>query len=235
MLWVAIAVSVAVLIGIVLFLRHRRRKQPRLISFVALLREPVDFEAAVLARVAGRVWNADLGDGEKEGRDGFVVGMEIMKTIMHDGRMSLINCFPTPYVPNVEETAAAIPDLRIRSLFAEHRAWFSCDALGIDGTTPEPVIRDLYPRVAKLFAELLDDNCLLIFLPDTQRAYPINEDTQAALRSDDPVAALQESPTVPVLEVPADDPLMIKATEDARTAWPRFARRSKRSPARTSP
>jgi uncharacterized protein YegJ (DUF2314 family) len=223
MIWFAIAAPV-VLIGAFLFWRARKkRREPRLIAFVALRREPVELEPAVLARLAGKAWNADLGDGDAEGADGFVVGAGPMNTIMHEGRMFLVNSFPQPYVENVDEAAAGISDLRIRSLFGEHRAWFSCDAMGVDGTTPAAEVRDQYRRLAALFAELLDDNCLLIFLPDSYRAYPINEDTDAALRSEDPVAALQDSLTVPVVEVPEDDPLMKQAVEDARREWPKFA------------
>jgi uncharacterized protein YegJ (DUF2314 family) len=71
-------------------------------------------------------------------------------------------------------------------------------------------------------AGLLDENCLLILLPDTGLAYPINEDTEAALRSKDPVGALEETLKLPIIEVPEDDPLMKKAAEAARQGWPRF-------------
>jgi uncharacterized protein YegJ (DUF2314 family) len=73
-----------------------------------------------------------------------------------------------------------------------------------------------------LFAELLDENCLLIYLPDAGSAYPINEDTMAALRSEDPVQALDDTMTLPIIEVADDDPLMKQAVAKARTEWPRF-------------
>ena len=219
--WAAAGIVVA-LIGAVVTWWIRRRRRHRLISFVALLREPVAFDPAVLARVAGKAWNADLGDGATEGPDGFVIGVEITNSIMHDGRMYLVNTFPTPYMENPEKVAEGIADRRIRSLFSEHRAWFSCDALGVNGTTPEEEVRDWYQRLGRLFAELLDENCLLIFLPDSDRAYPINEETEAALRSDDPVTALQETLTVPIIDVASDDPLMQQAVEKARQDWPGF-------------
>jgi uncharacterized protein YegJ (DUF2314 family) len=79
-----------------------------------------------------------------------------------------------------------------------------------------------YQRLGKLFAELLDERCLLIYLPDSKLAYPINEDTEAALRSKDPVRALQETVTVPIVEVSGDDPSMEEAVAKARAEWPRF-------------
>lgn len=221
MIWIAIAVAGVVLAG-GLFWWIRRRRRMRLISFVALLREPATIEPAVLARIAGKAWNADLGNGESEGADGFVAGVNEMSTIMHDQRMYLVIGMARPYVDNPEVVAEGIPDLRIRSLFNEHTAWFSCDAMGVDGATSDAEVRILYQRLGRLIAELLDENCLLIFLPDTGLAFPINEDTETALRSDDPVGSLQETLTVPIIEVADDDPLMIEAVGKARTDWPKF-------------
>jgi uncharacterized protein YegJ (DUF2314 family) len=223
MIWIAVGVIVP-LIGafIYLFWRIRKQRQTRLISFVALVREPVEFDAAILASVAGRAWNADLGDGGSEGPDGFVAGAGMLSTITHDGRMFLINCVPTPYTEDIEKTAEGIVDLRIRELFREHQGWFSCDALGVDGSTPEEECLEWYRRLGKLFAELLDDNCLLIFLPDTSSGFPINDETEAALRSENPVSALQETLTLPIVQVSDDDPLLKQAVQQAREEWPKF-------------
>ncbi len=220
MIWVA-AVAIVVLIAAIVFWWLRRRR-PRLISLVALLREPATFDSAVLAQVAGKAWKADLGDGESEGTDGFVAGVELMNTIMHNERMFLVNSFPVPYTEDVEQAAAGIADLRIRSLYCQHQAWFSCDALGVDGRTSEEEIRKWYRQLGRLFAALLDENCLLIYLPDSGLAFPINEDTTMALRSKDPVGSLQETLTVPIIEVAADDPLMTQAVAKARRGWPQF-------------
>ena len=146
----------------------------------------------------------------------------MINTIMHDGRMFLVNCFPKPYTEDVDKAADGIVDLRIRALFREHQAWFSCDALGVDGSTPEEECLEWYRRLGKLFAELLDDNCLLIFLPDTSLAFPINDDTEAALRSENPVGALQETLTVPIVQVSDDDPLFQRAVQQAREEWSKF-------------
>ncbi len=221
MLWSALLIVGTITAGVA-FWWWRKRRRNRLISFVALLRESVTFDPAVLAKVAGKAWKADLGDGTAEGADGFVVGVGITNTIMHKGRMFLINNFPTPYTEDLEKTAEGITDLRIRSLFCEHRAWFSCDALGVDGRTPEKAVRLLYQLLGALFAELLDENCLLIFLPDSGQAYAINEDTEMALGSEDPLTKLQETLLVPVLEVADDDPLMKQAVAKARESWPQM-------------
>src|SRR5262249_15067076 len=154
------------------FWRIRRRQRHRLISFVALCREPMTFDSTVLASLVSRVWDIDVGDGSNPGDDGFVVGNDIAHTVVENtGRIALINTFPVPYVKNVEQAAATIGDLRIRGLLEQHKAWFSCDAMGVDGTTPERDVQEWYRRLARLFVELLDSNCLLIFLPDGDLAY----------------------------------------------------------------
>src|SRR5262249_29264414 len=166
-----------------LYWRWRRRRRMRLIALVALLRVPVTFDPAVLAKTAGKAWNADLGDGHGEGKDGFVAGTGAMNTIMHDGRMFLINCIPRPYVDDPAAAAATIIDQRLRQPFHEHKAWFSCDAMGVDGTATAEEITDWYRRLAKLFVEFLDDNCLLIYIPDANHVYAINDETERALLS----------------------------------------------------
>ena len=193
-----------------------------MISLVALLREPVTLDAAVLAKTAGRVWNVDLGDGGAEGEDGFVVSVGPLSTIMHGDRTYLVNCMPRPYTQDPEAASESIVDLRIRRLFREHQAWFSCDALSVDSATTAEEISECYRRLARLLAEFLDENCLLIFVPDNSRAYSINDETERALQSDDPLVALRETMTVPVTSVSDDDILMREAVAKARMNWPQF-------------
>ena len=222
MTWIVVGVAITALIAGVLYWRIRKRNQYRLIAFVALLREPTRLDPATLAAAAGKAWKADLGDGTSEGADGFVAGVGMLNTIMHQGCMFLVNCFATPYTEDVGKVAEGIADMRTRSLFEQHTAWFSCDAMGITGATPKEEVVDMYRRLGRLFAELLDENCLLIFLPDSGLAYPMNDDTAMALRMKDPLKALQETSAPPVIHVADDDPLMKAAVAKARAEWPTF-------------
>lgn len=221
MQWVVVGAIAAVVAGVI-YWRQRKRRQPRFISFVALLSEPVTFDPAVLAAVAGKAWDADLGDGSSEGRDGMVVSVEGLTTIVHRGQMCLLHSFPRPYVDEVDEVAETIVDLRLRELFRQHQAWFSCDALGVDGRTPLEEVREWYRRLGRLFADLIDERCLMIFLPETGAGFAMNDDTDEALRSDDPVQALQDTLSTPIVEIAPDDPRMLQAVAQARQEWPRF-------------
>src|SRR4051812_23524984 len=71
--WLVVGVVLLVALGAYFWWQRRKKQQHRLISIVAMTRTPTRFDPAVLARVAGRIWDADLGDGVSEGDDGFVV------------------------------------------------------------------------------------------------------------------------------------------------------------------
>jgi hypothetical protein len=220
MTWLYIALPILLIaVGIAVWWIRRSRRH-RLISFVALLKEPASIDPAIVAQVAGQAWNLDLGDGVSQGKDGFVIGAGPLNTIMCHGQIYLVNSFPSPYVPDVEGAAEAIADLRIRSLFSEHRAWFSCDATGIDGRTASSDVLTAFRQLGRLMADLLDENCLLILVPDSQRGYPINDQTILALRSKNPLERLQETLTLPIVQVPSDDSSMKKAVDMANAEWP---------------
>jgi uncharacterized protein YegJ (DUF2314 family) len=222
MWWMWIILAAVLMLGAFVYWRRLRRNRSRMLSFVGLLRKPAFFDAAILATAAKKAWNADLGDGSTEGADGFVVGEETHFMIQHDGQMVLVNSIPSPYTDNSETVAKGIRDLRLRANFLEHRAWFSVDALGIDGALTRAKVVEWQRRLGKLFAELVDENCLVLFLPDSSAAFTINDETDAALRSDNPVQALQDSSNAPMVEVPDDDPAIRHAAERARSEWPTF-------------
>ncbi len=223
MMWLIVGVAAAVALCAGLgYWWWRRKARSRLISFVGLLREPVSWDTAVLARVASRAWQADLGDGSSEGEDGFVASSGISHFVTCRGRLVMINCFPSPYCQDVQEEAERIADLRIRSLFRQHTAWFSCDAMHMSRRLTSADKLEWYRMLGRLFAELLDENCLLLHVPETGYTLPINEDTEQALRAADPLAALVETATRPVIEVDSEDPLLKQAVAEARARWSEF-------------
>lgn len=219
---VAGLVCAAIVGGIILFRRRNTDSSDNMVSLVALLREPQFVDAGVVARAAREAWGAELGDGEGEGPDGFVTGNDELPTMVvrYHGRLLLIHRFARPYVEDCEEVAGQIPDLRLRSVIADHRAWMSCDALSIDKTTTAEELEDWYRLLGSLLAELVDDNTLAIYVPQTNGLYACNETTIECLQSNKPLAALQQELNPPVIRVADDDPRMLAAVEEARTRWP---------------
>lgn len=224
-MWPAMIGGVVMVGSIAAWIWWRKKRvasEHRLVSIVALLREPQTLEPIYVATAARKAWNADLGDGTTEGEDGFVAGASITTAIRFRDRMFLVNCFPSPYVENPEEVASDMADIRLRTLFAQHTAWISCDALGVAADESDESVRNWYRALGPLLAELIDDNCLAIFLPDSNQLYAFSEEALERLRADDPFAALYQDAEVPVIEVAPDSKAMEKAEAEARRRWPEF-------------
>src|SRR5262245_61816573 len=116
----------------------------------------------MVATAAAKAWSADLGRGEGEGPDGFVVGTAPLIMVRFRERMFMINCFDRPYVDDPQARAEQLADLRLRGLFARHAAWVSCDALSVDATWSDEEVRACYRLCGRLIARLVDDNTLAI-------------------------------------------------------------------------
>jgi uncharacterized protein YegJ (DUF2314 family) len=204
--------------------------EKKMVSLVQFLREPRYLDAQILANMASRAWGKTVTAGGNEGEKDlpifesspFVVGESPNLIAMCDGLFFSILNMSAPYVPDVEKAAESTNNLRVRQPLVEHRAWLAVDVIGGD-EDPESVARG-YRYIGKLHAELLDDNCLALFQPATNRLYPMEPDMEAKLRSDDPLTALQEHPLLPVIQVADDDPRMRAAVAEARRRWPEFVR-----------
>jgi uncharacterized protein YegJ (DUF2314 family) len=196
--------------------------ETRLISFVALLAEPVQLEAHTVARLASEAWKAELSVEEETGADGFVVGTPVTLFIRYRNRMFFVNMFDRPYVEDVDEIASQISDIRLSGLFAKHKAWISCDATGVTPETPDSEIREAYRLCGWLMSKLVDSNTLALLIPDQERIYPSGEKLEELLKSDDPFAAVTEENYAPVVAVDGEDPRMQAAVEEARRRWPEF-------------
>ncbi len=226
MIYIIISVVVLLLgVGVWLWLRRRsmdNEADHRLISIVGLVKEPKYLDASMIAKAAATAWKVDLGTDEEEGKDGFVVGVSPSFIIQCRNQAYLINTFPTTYVEDIEELAESIPDVRLRNIILQHEAWFSCDAMGVDADTSEKEVKQWYTRLGKLFAELMDEDCLGVFLPDANRLYANNSETIHDLRSGNVVNDLQVSVNPPMIEIKDDDPAMQAAVAKARKNWPKF-------------
>ena len=223
------AIAIAVIIGLIFLNRRKKRladDEHQMLSFVALLKESRHLEPIMIQTAARKAWGAELGIGDDEGPDGFVVGNEALPSIVmnYQGHMILVNNFPVPYVDDPEEAAESIGDLRLRSLVAEHTAWISCDALGVESFDDMDAVREWYKRLGPLLCELVDDNCLAIMLPQTGQIFANMEETLDMLKSDDPLEKLMDEAPVPIVQIGEDDPRMQAAVQEARDNWPKFVR-----------
>jgi uncharacterized protein YegJ (DUF2314 family) len=222
LVWTIVVAAVLAAGAGVWWWRKRRGDDHRLVSLVALLREPQHLEPRMVANAARKAWQADLGDGESEGPDGFVAGMAISNIVQYGERMIMVNCFPKPYVDDPEAAGRGMTDLRLQHVFSQHTAWLSCDAMGVGRDTPDAEVAEWYRLLGPLLAELIDDNCLAIYVPDRDHLHEYNPEIENCLRADDPLEALAGERNAPVIEIGDDDPRMQAAVAEAKQRWPEF-------------
>jgi uncharacterized protein YegJ (DUF2314 family) len=94
--------------------------------------------------------------------------------------------------------------------------------MGVESFDDIEEVRSWYQLLGPLLAELVDDNCLAIFLPQTNQLFANMDATLEILKSDDPLESLQEDAPVPVIQISDDDPRMLAAVKEARDRWPEF-------------
>lgn len=207
-------------------------KDPPSASLVLLLREPVYLEPGMLADMASRAWGAevvtseldDMDEGEMDGDppESFVAGESPHFICVHWPGFYAVNNMDEPYFDDIEEITEQLPEMRLRAAVEKHNAWLSVDLLHWFGDE-EPAARpQAYRQIARLLAELADDNCLAIIDPIEATIFPYDPETERKLRSDQPLESLRDWYYAPILAIDSDDPRMVAATEEARRRWPEF-------------
>lgn len=191
-----------------------------LLSLVALLPEAQFLDAAIIARLAGKAWKSFIGTDEEMDGGSCVVGESPHFLLTHAGQSFALHNFDRPYWSDSEAAAAAAPDGRIQQALRRHRAWLSVDCLDRDLDAGER--RHIGRLLGRLLAELIDTDCLAIYVPETRTVKLYDGDVPALLRGDDPVAVLSRAPQPAAAPVADDDPRLLAAVAEARRRWPEF-------------
>jgi uncharacterized protein YegJ (DUF2314 family) len=208
------------------------KKDKPFLSLVLLFRESPFLDAAVLSRLASKAWdipvsNASSEDdesGEEEAdleHSAFIVGDAPLFIVKHPAAFVMVHHFDRPYFDDSAAAAEDIVERRVQRAVAEHQAWTAVDVVTWLGDDENPDAA-AYRLVARLLAELADDNVLAVFDPAEGRLFAYDPETERKLRSDDPLAELREPYYSPVISVPDEDPAMIAAVAEARQRWPEF-------------
>jgi hypothetical protein len=97
-----------------------------------------------------------------------------------------------PYCPPqyFEQALAQFPEERQRRIAREHKAFMTIDLLAPKNPTRTEK-NNCYRRIACLAAELLDDNCLGVYIPETGYMRPNDDHILKALRSDRPLVEIE--------------------------------------------
>jgi uncharacterized protein YegJ (DUF2314 family) len=190
-----------------------------IISLVLLLRQPRYLDATILCQSVNQAWGIDLSEAGADATE-FIVGDDTPIIIQSRLGTYLVNNIPVPYIEDREQAARDAKELRVRKAVLEHQSWMSIDLL----RAGEPSIDNeaAYRAIGALAAELINDDCLGAYCPETGRLSPFDDELGQRLKNDGAKAALDEPALAPVIQISAEDPRMVAAVATARERWPEF-------------
>jgi uncharacterized protein YegJ (DUF2314 family) len=186
------------------------------ISIVVLLKVPRKLDELELRGAVERAWNVTLGDDSEP--NNFVVMNGPVRLVQVKGHFFNVLSAARPYIEKREAFASKLRDLRVKAAVLEHSAWMSVDYHGSGASRLSK--DDKYAATAKLVAELLDDDCLGICLPDEDVVIGNNIELKQVLREFKTVKDLWICGSDPILEFGTG--VAEAAAEEARRRWPEF-------------
>jgi len=199
----------------------RRERDKPLISLVQFRRTPNNFLTdKKLGEIAHRLWGEQMPKRANDEEPWLAFGQNPSFIVKAPGMTLLVNNFPRRYFDDEDDPGAEMNELRLRRALDTHTAWLSVDLLSTENNA-EPRA-DAYPLLAKFFAELLDDDCLAIYTPESGRILAYETALADKLRGPDPLGIFGEVTFAPVVQISDDDPRMKAAVEEARRRWPEF-------------
>jgi uncharacterized protein YegJ (DUF2314 family) len=185
---------------------------------VLLLREERYIDPIILRKLAANAFDIEFDDSEDAENFVVVVQDDVNYMIQAHGQTFLVNNYARPYIEDLEEVSEEIQELRLRQAVRDHRAWLSVDQFGPARISEEESFR----WIGRLLAELIDTDCTAIFCPANSRGCVYEPDLDDMLRGPDPLQIFEANQRPPVLAISENDPLMVRAVQEARERWPEF-------------
>lgn len=191
-----------------------------LFSLVLLQRSHKYLEDVLLAKIVSSAWGGNYSSGdESSDAEKYVVGESPLFIVGADGATFLVHNHDGTYWEDMPSLLENVPDLRLHKALEEHSAWLSVDAIGCD---EEATPADYYPQIAKLIAELADEETLAVHRPESGEINVWSEELATNISSPEGYETLGAPQQVPVIPVPEDDPAMAEAVREAQQRWPEF-------------
>ena len=145
------------------------------VSIILLLRQPHFFATDELRAAAEKAWGITFTEEE-----------HAENIITQSGKLTLLKVGPhllnffhyrRPYVDNPKVNVGWLPKEEQRQAWAEHKA-----CVGVDYLNKDTVIELAYCALAKVAAEMLDDNCAGIYFPGKNVLAPNDGDLYGKLQ-----------------------------------------------------
>jgi uncharacterized protein YegJ (DUF2314 family) len=198
----------------------RRRPNPANdppISAVLLLSKPAVLAEDILHQAATHAWGRALDPGHNE----FIVINGPFTIMTFEGRVIHLIRVPKPYFDDIEGAARAAKELRLQNAIRDHKAWMSLDLLQPQNPAG-PEKDECYRRICSLAAQLIDDSCLAVYIPQTGDIRVHDSALREALASNNPLKHIKHAERVPVVPIEGTDAALEKAVAEARRRWPEF-------------
>lgn len=186
-----------------------------MISLALLLRRPRHLDAQMLARYCEGAWGGEyrvLSSGDsprppaRDEEPGWVTGRTPVLIVGSPDGVFVVHNHDRPYFGPRTTAGGKTPDVRLRQVLQENRAWIAVDLMA---STQEGVERNaLYAPVARLIAVLAGPDCQAIYRPETGQFSQWDESLEERLRGPDVLALFEEPAKPPVNGVLDSHPRM---------------------------
>ena len=162
-------------------------KERALISFVLHFRQPMPLTDGRIQLAVERAW----GRAVSEERNEHITNKPPLCFVKFENFVLLLRSGARNYCPAeyLEEALAQFPEETQKAVACDHKAFLTIDLMNPKHPTRSEK-KACYRRMGSLAAELVDENCMGVYVPETGRMYPYHVELTAALRSNDPVRAL---------------------------------------------
>lgn len=221
MLWIIIAAAVIVpLLAVVAFVVIRKRNAGP-ISVVMLRTTPRRLTEADVRAAFRRVHKRDP-QIQKIAADPttdcwLVVDEELPPVGIIDSRRMYAD------KEDMERTASRLEHPTTRAALVGHTAWVSVDAMGVNSSIGKKKRAAVYGLLGPLAAELVDQQCMLLYLPAEDRVAQPGEKAEELLREGKTAELFGDADLhAPLFQVEKQDEAINKAIEEARRRLPEF-------------
>ena len=190
-------------------------QQERMVSLVLLLRSPRRVDENTLRQTAGRALGTTFS-ADRNAENFLIRQVEGQYPLQFGSRQMGIIYSPEPYLPDLREVLARIAEPEFRDAVRSHKAWISVDWIG-DVSPPDRA--EAYRLLASVLAELAADDCVALYVTETDALSAWRKETLAALRQPNPIIFLVNNGS---LLTRTGDPRMTAAVAEAKRRWPEF-------------
>ena len=163
--------------------------EPDLISIVLHFKRPAGLQDAAIHQAVERAWGIDLSNSVTA----HIVNKPPICIVKFDQTVLILSSGSKPYCPEeyLQEALDQFPEEGQKAVARDHRAFLTIDLLNPKRPTRSQK-ESCYQQMARLAAELVDDNCMGVYVPEIGLMRPYDGQLTEDLRSDRPLRALRK-------------------------------------------